>query len=71
LSYIVGLGHFGHIVAGGVQTFYMAIAGLSSWGEVCGNYLLPSFIGNVIGGVALVAAINHAQIVSGKGGGKI
>jgi formate/nitrite transporter FocA (FNT family) len=68
LSYIVGLGHFGHVVAGGVQTFYMAVAGLSSWGEVCGNYLLPAFIGNVIGGVALVAAINHAQVVSGKGG---
>jgi formate-nitrite transporter family protein len=67
LSYLVGLGHFGHVVAGGVQTFYMAVAGLSSWGEVCRNYLLPSFIGNVIGGVALVAAINHAQIVSGKG----
>ena len=32
---------------------------------------LELFIGNVIGGVALVAAINHAQVVSGKGGGKI
>jgi formate/nitrite transporter FocA (FNT family) len=44
----------------------MAVAGLSSWGKVCGNYILPAFIGNVIGGVALVAAINHAQVVSGK-----
>jgi formate-nitrite transporter family protein len=67
LSYVVGLGHFGHVVAGGVQTFYMAVVGQSSWGEVCGNYLLPAFIGNVIGGVALVAAINHGQVVSGKG----
>jgi formate/nitrite transporter FocA (FNT family) len=49
----------------------MAVVGGASWGEVCGNYLLPAFIGNVIGGVALVAAINHAQVVSGKGGGKI
>jgi formate/nitrite transporter FocA (FNT family) len=67
LSYFVGLGHFGHVVAGGVQTFYMAVVGRASWGEVCVNYLLPAFIGNVIGGVALVAAINHAQVVSGKG----
>jgi formate/nitrite transporter FocA (FNT family) len=69
LSYIVGLGHFGHVVAGAVQTFYSAVVGQSTWGGVCANYLLPAFIGNVIGGVALVAAINHAQVVSGRGGG--
>lgn len=34
-------------------------------GGVLGGYLAPTFIGNVIGGVALVAAINHAQVVSG------
>ena len=66
LSYVVGLGHFGHIVAGAVQTFYGAVVGEASWRAVLGHYLVPTFIGNVIGGVALVAAINHAQIVSGK-----
>ena len=66
LSYIVGLGHFSHVVAGAVQTFYVAVIGQSPWGEVCRGYVLPTFIGNVIGGVALVAAINHAQVVSGK-----
>jgi formate/nitrite transporter FocA (FNT family) len=66
LSYLVGLGHFSHIVAGAVQTFYGAFDGDSSWQAVFGNYLFPTFIGNVIGGVALVAAINHAQVVSGK-----
>jgi formate/nitrite transporter FocA (FNT family) len=66
LSYIVGLGHFSHVIAGAVQTFYVAVTGQSSWGEVLSRYLLPTFIGNVIGGVTLVAAINHAQVVSGK-----
>ena len=66
LSYLVGLGHFSHIVAGAVQTFFGAVAGQCSWTEVGAKHLLPTFIGNVIGGVALVAAINHAQIVSGK-----
>jgi formate/nitrite transporter FocA (FNT family) len=66
LSYLVGLGHFSHIVAGAVQTFYGAIVGDASWSAVCGQYLLPTFIGNVVGGVALVAAINHAQVVAGK-----
>jgi formate/nitrite transporter FocA (FNT family) len=66
LSYVIGLGHFSHIVAGSVQTFHSAVVGDTSWGAVCGNYILPTFIGNIVGGVALVAAINHAQIVSGK-----
>lgn len=65
LSYLVGLGHFSHVVAGAVQTFYLAVGNEAGWGGVLGSYLAPTFIGNVIGGVALVAAINHAQVVSG------
>jgi formate-nitrite transporter family protein len=71
LSYVVGLGHFGHVVAGAVQTFFVAITGEFSWTAVLGSYLVPTFIGNVIGGVALVAFINHAQVVSGKRGKEI
>ena len=66
LSYLVGLGHFSHVVAGAVQAFYFAVAGQTSWLDVLDKYLLPTFIGNVIGGVALVAAINHGQVFSGK-----
>lgn len=66
ISYLVGLGHFSHVVAGAVQVFYAAVAGEASWGAVLGRFLAPAFIGNVIGGVALVAAINHAQVVSGR-----
>jgi len=68
LSYIVGLGHFGHIVAGAVQTFFMAIAGEVSWLDVIAHYFFPTLIGNILGGVALVAAINHAQVISGRKG---
>jgi len=68
LSYVVGIGHFGHVVAGSVQTFYMAVSGVVSWGAVAVNYLIPTLIGNILGGVALVAAINHAQVTSGRKG---
>jgi formate/nitrite transporter FocA (FNT family) len=33
-----------------------------------GSYLVPTLIGNIIGGVTIVAALNHAQIVAGGGG---
>jgi formate/nitrite transporter FocA (FNT family) len=71
LSYIVGLGHFSHVIAGAVQTFYVAIIGQASWSDVFVDYILPTFIGNILGGVALVAFINHAQVVSGKKGDHI
>jgi formate/nitrite transporter FocA (FNT family) len=66
LSYLVGIGHFSHVVAGAVQTFYAGTTGGASWGAVFGGYVAPTLLGNILGGVALVAALNHAQVVSGK-----
>ena len=66
LTYLVGLGGFPHIIAGAVDVFALAASGDKSWGEVWAMYVLPTFIGNVIGGVTLVAALNHAQVVAGS-----
>jgi formate/nitrite transporter FocA (FNT family) len=46
----------------------MAVAGEVSWLNVIVHYLIPTLIGNILGGVALVAAINHAQVTSGRKG---
>ena len=37
----------------------MATAGRLSLDAYLGGFLVPSFVGNVIGGVSLVAALNH------------
>jgi formate/nitrite transporter FocA (FNT family) len=66
ITYLVGLGHFSHVIAGAVETFTAAAMNLASWGQVLGGYLLPTFIGNVIGGVMLVAMLNHAQVAAGS-----
>ena len=68
VTYLVGLGHFSHIIAGSVETFTLAAMGQTSWLTVLGGYVVPTLIGNVLGGVTLVAALNHAQVVSGGGG---
>ena len=64
LTWLVGLGQLTHIIAGSVEALYMAAAGAVSYGQVISGYMLPTLIGNIIGGVALVAALNHAQVVS-------
>ncbi len=67
LTYIVGLAGFTHIVAGSVEVLFPVMVGVKSWGAVAWGYFLPALIGNIIGGVSLTAAINHAQVVAGMG----
>lgn len=65
LTYLVGLGEFSHVIAGAVEVFTLAAAGGAGWGEVIGGYIVPTLIGNIIGGVMLVAMLNHAQVTAG------
>ncbi|WP_439880125.1 formate/nitrite transporter family protein [Pontibacter sp. MBLB2868] len=66
ITYVVGIGHFSHIIAGAVETFTLAAMQQVSWWEVIFSYCVPALIGNILGGVILVAAINHAQTKAGE-----
>ena len=65
LTYIVSLAGFTHVVAGSVEVLYLVTTGLKSWPSYLTGYMLPALIGNTIGGVALVSALNHAQVIAG------
>jgi formate/nitrite transporter FocA (FNT family) len=67
ITYLVGLGELSHIIAGSVEVFGLAWKGIETWPAVLGGYVVPALIGNVLGGVTLVAALNHAQVVAGDG----
>jgi formate/nitrite transporter FocA (FNT family) len=66
VTYVVGLCHFPHIIAGSTETFYLALTGARSWFAVLGGFIIPALIGNTLGGVTLVAALAHAQIAGDK-----
>ncbi|MBV8897252.1 MAG: formate/nitrite transporter family protein, partial [Acidobacteriaceae bacterium] len=66
LTYLVGLSDLTHIIAGAVEVLFLPMAGAATWLSVAWGYLLPTLIGNIIGGTALTAAINHAQVVAGR-----
>src|SRR5689334_4440234 len=57
LTYIVGLASLTHIIAGAVEVLFLVMVGVKSWGEIAWTYLLPTLIGNSIGGVSLTAAV--------------
>jgi formate/nitrite transporter FocA (FNT family) len=65
ITYVVGLGELSHVIAGAAEVFASAAAAQKSWWDAFAGFVLPSFIGNTIGGVTLVAALNHAQVVAG------
>jgi len=56
------------VIAGASEVFYAAVRGEASWGQALFGYLTPTLVGNVIGGVTLVAAVNHAQATHGESG---
>jgi formate-nitrite transporter family protein len=70
LTYIVGLAKLTHVVAGSVEVLFLVMTGAKSWLAFAGGYLLPTLMGNVLGGVALVSAVNHAQVIAGTPPGK-
>jgi formate/nitrite transporter FocA (FNT family) len=61
ITYLVGIGHFPHIVAGAVDVFFLVAEGTKGLGEVATYFILPTLIGNTIGGVTLVAILGHLQ----------
>jgi formate/nitrite transporter FocA (FNT family) len=54
--------HFRHSIAGSVEAFYRAVTGAAGWGEMLGSFIVPSLLGNAVGGVLLVALFNYAQV---------
>jgi hypothetical protein len=68
LTWLVGLGPLPHIVAGSVEVLYLTATGAASYVQVAASYMPPTLIGKILGGMALVAALNHAQVVSKRVG---
>jgi formate-nitrite transporter family protein len=66
VTYIVGLAGFNHIVAGSTTALFLVVTKSASWGTYFAQFFIPTMLGNIIGGVSLVAALGHAQVVGGK-----
>jgi len=66
LTYLIGIGGFSHVIAGSTKMLYLVVTGAESWGSYVLRFLIPTLLGNIIGGVSLVAFLGHAQVVGGK-----
>lgn len=62
VTYVVGIADLAHIVAGSVEGFFVVFTGALSFQDFALGFFLPTLAGNVVGGVTLVAVLNHAQV---------
>lgn len=66
ITYIVGLSEFAHVIAGSIEVLFLVMTHQLSFTYYLGYFLLPALMGNIIGGVSLVALLSHAQVVAGE-----
>ena len=62
VTYVVALGGFAHVIVGSVEVFYLVETGRAGWGDFAAGFFAPTLLGNVAGGVALVAVLNYGQV---------
>ncbi|WP_158811425.1 formate/nitrite transporter family protein [Beijerinckia sp. L45] len=62
VTYVVAIAHFSHIIAGSVEAAFNVFTGGITVSEYFTRFMVPTLIGNMIGGVSLVGILNHAPI---------
>jgi formate/nitrite transporter FocA (FNT family) len=63
LTYIIALGQYSHIIAGSVESAYLVLSGHAGLSDYAMRFFLPTLLGNIAGGVTLVAVLNYGQVV--------
>lgn len=62
ITYFVSLGRLSHTVAGTIDAAFLVFSGNGTWHQFLIGFFVPTLIGNCIGGIALVALLNHAPL---------
>ncbi len=62
ITYLVAIAHMSHLIAGSSEIAYLVITGQIGIGDYFGQFFVPTFLGNVVGGTSLVALLNHAPV---------
>lgn len=61
-TFLIAAGDFTHVVAGAVEVFLLILQGELSIAAGVGTLILPTLVGNVIGGTVIFALLAYAQV---------
>ena len=62
MTWLVSVCGLAHIIAGSVDAFYLVVTGEAGVGDYLARFFAPTLLGNVLGGVTLVAVLNYGQV---------
>lgn len=62
MTYVIALGDMSHVVAGSAEAFLLLLNGEIGLVETFGIFMVPTYIGNVIGGTVLFTMLAYAQV---------
>jgi formate/nitrite transporter FocA (FNT family) len=69
LTWLVAFARLSHVIAGSAEAAYGVFRGHANLADYFGAFLVPTLIGNTLGGVTLVAMLNHAPVSADSGAG--
>jgi formate/nitrite transporter FocA (FNT family) len=62
ITYVIALGGFSHVVAGSGEAWLLWLQGEVSLFDATCRLILPSLLGNIVGGTGLFAVLAHGQV---------
>jgi formate/nitrite transporter FocA (FNT family) len=62
ITYVIALGGFSHVVAGSGEAWLLWLTGNASLYDATCGLILPSLLGNIVGGTGLFAVLAHGQV---------
>lgn len=62
LTYFIALAGLAHVVVGSAEAFLLLLHGEIGLWQTVGGFLVPTFLGNVIGGTGLFTLLAYAQV---------
>jgi formate/nitrite transporter FocA (FNT family) len=66
ITYVISICSLNHIIAGSTNVFVLVVLGKISILRYLTGFFIPTLLGNIVGGVSLVAALAHGQVLGGQ-----
>ncbi|MFJ1302721.1 formate/nitrite transporter family protein [Pseudomonadota bacterium AL_CKDN230030165-1A_HGKHYDSX7] len=62
ITYLMGISDVAHVVVGTIEVTYLVLLGEATISESLSRFVLPTLLGNIVGGTFIFALISHAQV---------
>lgn len=62
ITYLIALGDFAHVIAGSAEAFLLLLSGEIGIAQTLFGFLVPAFVGNVLGGTILFTVLAYGQV---------